>query len=62
LDQLARRDLTGEYSLTKNFAIFANLRNLNDPTDDQETAGPSTPEEARSRQPQPNLVVQDTRP
>ena len=43
-------DLTGEYSLTKNFAIFANLRNLNDPTDDQETAGPSTPEEAQFRQ------------
>jgi iron complex outermembrane receptor protein len=43
-------DLTGEYSLSKNFAVFANLRNLNDPTDDQEVAGPSTPPAAQFRQ------------
>jgi TonB-dependent receptor len=43
-------DLTAEYSLRRNFALFANLRNLNDPTDDQETAGPSTPAEAQFRQ------------
>ena len=43
-------DLTGEYSIRKNFALFANLRNLNDPTDDQETAGPNTPAEAQFRQ------------
>ena len=43
-------DLTGEYSIRKNFALFANLRNINDPTDDQETAGPNTPAEAQFRQ------------
>jgi len=43
-------DLTGEYSISKNLAVFANMRNLNDPTDDQETAGPSTPSEAQFRQ------------
>jgi iron complex outermembrane receptor protein len=43
-------DLTGEYSIRKNFALFAHLRNLNDPTDDQETAGPNTPAEAQLRQ------------
>ncbi len=43
-------DLTGEVSLTRNFALFANLRNINDPTDDQETAGPSTPAMAQFRQ------------
>ena len=43
-------DLTAEYSIRKNFALFANLRNLNDPTDDQETAGPNTPAEAQFRQ------------
>ena len=43
-------DLTAEYSLRRNFALFANLRNINDPTDDQETAGPSTPAEAQFRQ------------
>jgi len=43
-------DLTGELSLTRNFALFANLRNINDPTDDQETAGPSTPAVAQFRQ------------
>ena len=43
-------DLTAEYSIRKNFAVFANLRNINDPTDDQETAGPNTPAEAQFRQ------------
>jgi len=43
-------DLTGEYSIRKNFALFANLRNINDPTDDQEIAGPNTPAEAQFRQ------------
>jgi iron complex outermembrane receptor protein len=43
-------DLTGEYSLRRNFAIFANLRNLNDPTDDIEIHGPSTPAAAQFRQ------------
>lgn len=43
-------DVTGEYSISRNLALFANLRNLNDPTDDQETAGPSTPAVAQFRQ------------
>lgn len=43
-------DLTGEYSIRKNFALFANLRNLNDPTDDVEAAGPNTPASAQFRQ------------
>ncbi len=43
-------DLTGEYSLRRNFALFANLRNVNDPTDDVEIAGPNTPPHAQFRQ------------
>ena len=43
-------DLTGEYSIRKNFAVFANLRNINDPTDDVEIYGPSTPAHAQFRQ------------
>ena len=43
-------DVTGEYSLSKNFAVFANLRNVNDPTDDTEIHGPSTPAHAQFRQ------------
>jgi hypothetical protein len=43
-------DVTGEYSIAKNFAVFANLRNINDPTEDMETAGPNTPAEAQFRQ------------
>jgi len=43
-------DLTGEYSLRRNFALFANLRNVNDPTDDVEIAGPNTPAHAQFRQ------------
>ncbi len=39
-------DLTGEYSLTRRFALFANLRNINDPTDDTEAHGPTTPAHA----------------
>ena len=39
-------DLTGEYSLTRRFAVFANLRNVNDPTDDTEAHGPTTPAQA----------------
>ena len=42
-------DLTGEYSIRKNFALFANLRNINDPTDDTEIAGPNTPAIAQFR-------------
>jgi hypothetical protein len=43
-------DLTGEYSFRRNFSVFANLRNVNDPTDDVEIAGPSTPAVAQFRQ------------
>jgi TonB-dependent receptor len=43
-------DLTGEYSIRKHFALFANLRNLNDPTDDVEISGPNTPAMAQFRQ------------
>ena len=46
----AKIDLTGEYSIRKNFALFANLRNVNDPTDDVEIAGPNTPAIAQFRQ------------
>jgi TonB-dependent receptor len=43
-------DLTAEYSIRRHFALFANLRNLNDPTDDVEISGPHTPAEAQFRQ------------
>ncbi|MEO6244451.1 MAG: carboxypeptidase regulatory-like domain-containing protein [Opitutaceae bacterium] len=43
-------DLTGEYSLSKHLAVFANLRNINDPTDDTKIAGPNTPAIAQFRQ------------
>ena len=43
-------DLTGEYSIRKNFALFANLRNINDPTDDVEIHGLTTPAHAQFRQ------------
>ncbi len=43
-------DVTGEYSLTRRLALFANLRNVNDPTDDVEIAGPNTPAAAQFRQ------------
>jgi TonB-dependent receptor len=43
-------DLLGEYHLSRRFALFANLRNLNDATEDLEIAGPSTPAHAQFRQ------------
>ena len=43
-------DLTGEYSIRKHIALFANLRNLNDPTDDVKIAGPNTPAAAQFRE------------
>ena len=43
-------DLTAEYSLTRRLALFANLRNVNDPTDDVEIHGPTTPDDAQFRQ------------
>ena len=43
-------DVTGEYSFRKNFSVFTNLRNVNDPTDDVEIAGPNTPAIAQFRQ------------
>ena len=43
-------DLLGEYNVSKRFALFANLRNLNDATEDLEIAGPSTPAHAQFRQ------------
>ena len=43
-------DLTAEYSLTRRLALFANLRNVNDPTDDVEIHGPATPDDAQFRQ------------
>jgi len=45
-------DLQGEYFLRRGFALFANLRNVNDATEDFEITGPLTPAHAqfRSRQ------------
>jgi TonB-dependent receptor len=43
-------DLQGEYQLRRWVAIFANLRNVNDGTEDNEIAGPSTPPHAQFRQ------------
>ena len=43
-------DVTAERTLGRRFALFANLRNVNDPTDDVEIHGPSTPAEAQFRQ------------
>jgi TonB-dependent receptor len=43
-------DVSGEYSLTRRVALFANLRNIGDATEDQQIAGPSTPAHARFRQ------------
>lgn len=42
-------DLTGEYSLTRRFSVFTNLRSINAPTEDMEIEGPSTPAEAQLR-------------
>ena len=43
-------DLTGEYTVWKTFAVFANLRNINQPVDDLEIAGPTTLSSAQLRQ------------
>ncbi len=43
-------DLQGEYNLARRFAVFANLRNVGDATNDTQIYGPSTPEHARFRQ------------
>ena len=43
-------DLTGEYSITRRLALFANLRNINKPVDDVEITGPTTPAHAQLRQ------------
>ncbi len=43
-------DLQGEYYLGKRFAVFANLRNVGDATNDSQIYGPSTPANARFRQ------------
>ncbi len=43
-------DIQAEYYLGKRFAVFANLRNVGDATNDTKIYGPSTPEVARFRQ------------
>ncbi|MDO8539521.1 MAG: TonB-dependent receptor [Opitutaceae bacterium] len=43
-------DIQAEYFLRKNFAVFANLRNVGDATNDTQIYGPSTPEHAQFRQ------------
>jgi len=43
-------DVSGEYTLYKRFAVFANLRNIDDATEDFERYGPSTPAHAQFRQ------------
>ncbi|MSU48389.1 MAG: hypothetical protein EXS37_04730 [Opitutus sp.] len=43
-------DLSGEYSVGKNMAIFAKFRNVGDATEDIEISGPATPSVARFRQ------------
>ena len=42
-------DLLGEYYFAKRFAVFANLRNVGDATEDFELSGPSTPPHAQFR-------------
>ncbi|MBL9200312.1 MAG: TonB-dependent receptor, partial [Opitutaceae bacterium] len=42
-------DLDAEYRLSRRFALFANLRNVGDATDDTELAGPNTPPAAQFR-------------
>ena len=42
-------DVSGEYSLTRRLALFTNLRNLNDATEDTEISGPNTPAHAQFR-------------
>jgi hypothetical protein len=41
-------DLSGEFNLRRNMALFANLNNLTDEPVDVEIAGPSTPNHAAS--------------
>jgi hypothetical protein len=43
-------DVLGEYYLWKRVALFVNLRNVGDATEDTEILGPSTPEHAQFRQ------------
>ena len=43
-------DLQGEYQVSRWASVFANLRNVNDGTEDNEIAGPSTPPHAQFRQ------------
>jgi len=43
-------DVSGEYSITRRLALFANLRNINKPVDDVEISGPNTPAHAQLRQ------------
>ena len=43
-------DVQAEYFVRKNLAVFANLRNVGDATNDTQIYGPSTPEVARFRQ------------
>ncbi len=42
-------DLQGEYFIRRGFALFANLRNVNDATEDVAIYGPATPAHARFR-------------
>ncbi len=42
-------DVSAEYSLTRRLALFTNLRNINDATEDAEIAGPNTPAHAQFR-------------
>ena len=43
-------DVLGEYYFYKRFAVFANLRNIGDATEDFEIYNPLTPEHAQFRQ------------
>ena len=43
-------DVIGEYRLTRQFALFANLRNIGDTPEDFSREGPSTPDVAKFRQ------------
>jgi iron complex outermembrane recepter protein len=43
-------DVTGEFKLTKRFALFASLRNVGDATEDFKIFGPNTPDYATFRQ------------
>ncbi len=42
-------DISGEYSLTRRIALFTNLRNIGDATEDTKIAGPNTPAYAQFR-------------